>query len=104
MPKFNELNARAYGRNGGLTTVARHGRAHMAKIGAQGFAATVAKHYGGDRQRYLQVLQRRGLLALCDKELDLIISQPPRPMLFGPYRQMRLDEAEPSPWHIPFPF
>lgn len=44
---------------GGKTTVERHGREHMREIGAKGFAATVARHYQGDKDSYLKHLRRR---------------------------------------------
>jgi general stress protein YciG len=47
------------GSKGGKTTVAKHGREHMAEIGAKGFATTVARHYGGDAAEYLRVQRRR---------------------------------------------
>jgi hypothetical protein len=61
MPRFTPENAATHGRKGGMTTVQRHGRAHMQRIGKLGFAATVAKHYGGNRTTYLHMLQRKGL-------------------------------------------
>ena len=64
MPKFTPETAAAAGRRGGLATVARHGREHMAKIGARGFARTVERHWGGDRKRFLEYLQRLGLAAI----------------------------------------
>jgi hypothetical protein len=49
----------AAGSKGGKQTVAKHGREHMAEIGAIGFAATVNRHYGGDAAEYLRVQRRR---------------------------------------------
>jgi hypothetical protein len=42
------------GAAGGRATVKKHGKAHMAAIGAKSFAATVARHYAGDREEYLR--------------------------------------------------
>jgi general stress protein YciG len=87
MPRFTTETAAAMGRKGGQATMARHGRAHMARIGARGFAATVRKHYGGDRQRYLEVLRERGLLAAADREFVLMLNL---------YRAHRPDLLEPT--------
>jgi hypothetical protein len=48
------------GRRGGLTTAARHGRKHMAAIGARGFAAYAARHHGGNRAAARRVLRLDG--------------------------------------------
>jgi hypothetical protein len=42
---------------GGKSTVERHGVEHMKAIGSKGFAATVARHWQGDKQGYLQHLR-----------------------------------------------
>ncbi len=60
--KFTSQTAREAGRKGGLTTVKRHGRAHMAVIGRKGFHALVRKHYGGDYRLCLNTLISRGLM------------------------------------------
>jgi hypothetical protein len=64
MMPFNRENAAAHGRKGGQTTVQRHGRAHMQRIGRAGFRATVQRHYAGDARAYLNRLIALGLAAL----------------------------------------
>jgi hypothetical protein len=64
MPRFTPENAATHGRKGGMTTVQRHGRAHMQRIGKQGFQATVQRHYAGDARAYVNKLIERGLAAL----------------------------------------
>jgi hypothetical protein len=53
------------GRRGGKATVARHGREHMARIGALGFAALARRlgYAGGARKGAVAFLQRSGRLA-----------------------------------------
>ena len=61
--KSGTEHLRTLGRKGGAATVARHGRAHMQRIGRRGFAVTVEQHVGGDRERAINTLIHRGLLA-----------------------------------------
>jgi hypothetical protein len=49
----------AAGSKEGRTTVERHGVQHMREIGAKGFAATVARHWQGDRAAYRDYLGLR---------------------------------------------
>lgn len=63
MAKFTTETAAAFGQRGGKTTVKRHGSAHMSKIGKLGFAATVQKHWKGDRAACLRRLKELGLMA-----------------------------------------
>lgn len=42
----------------------RHGAQPMAAIGKKGFQATVVRHWRGDRRRYLQFLQAKGLIVI----------------------------------------
>lgn len=37
----------------------RHGKPHMAQIGARGFETTVNRHFGGDKAEYLRYLHGR---------------------------------------------
>ena len=85
MPRFTKDSAAAMGRKGGLATFQRHGRDHMARIGANGFAATVRKHWNGDRAAYVAHLRERGLLATADREFVLMLDL---------YRQHRPDLLE----------
>jgi general stress protein YciG len=64
MSRFTPDNAATHGRKGGQRTAERHGRAHYQRIGKLGFAATVAKHHGGNRKAYLEHLQRKALIAI----------------------------------------
>ena len=61
---FTPQPAPVAGKKGGQMTVQRHGAQHMAAIGKKGFAATVAKHWRGERVRYLRFLQTKGLVAI----------------------------------------
>lgn len=63
MPRFTTATARALGRKGGQATVARHGRAHMQRIGRRGFHAMVRRRYGGDYRLAINTLIARGLMA-----------------------------------------
>ena len=58
-----QTRMRELGRRGGLATVARHGRAHMATIGRLGFQATMDRHWNGDRKAAVRRLQELGLMA-----------------------------------------
>jgi hypothetical protein len=64
----------ARGSKGGRTTFERYGPRHMAEIGARGFAATVARHWQGDRQGCLDWLRARAhekrIDAFVDRELQ----------------------------------
>jgi hypothetical protein len=51
------------GQKGGRTTVERHGREHMSKIGKRGFAVIVQKYWNGDRDAYCRRLKELGLMA-----------------------------------------
>jgi hypothetical protein len=62
--RFTARNAARFGRKGGASTFARHGRAHMKEIGRRRFTATCERRFGGDRRAMLNDLIRRGLAAL----------------------------------------
>lgn len=51
------------GRKGGMATFRKYGANHMRRIGKVGFAATVAKHWNGDRQACIRRLIELGLMA-----------------------------------------
>lgn len=61
---FTADTAKAMGRLGGRSTVARHGKAHMQAIGRKGFAALAGRRgfMGGSRLGTLQWLLGRGKL------------------------------------------
>ena len=63
MPKFTKENAAFMGQKGGRATAARHGHAHMSKIGARGFWETVKRHWDGDAKAYVNYLIALGLAA-----------------------------------------
>lgn len=63
MAKFTPDTAATFGKRGGSTTVKRHGRAHMSKIGKLGFDAMVQKYWNGDRAACLRRLKELGLMA-----------------------------------------
>ena len=48
---------------GGKVTFIRYGRPHMQAIGRRGFAATVERHWSGDRQAFVRRLHELGLMA-----------------------------------------
>ena len=50
------------GRLGGLATVARHGKAHMSKIGKAGFRRLCTRFPANSRRRALEFLNARGTL------------------------------------------
>ena len=83
MAKFTTDTAAQFGQRGGTTTVQRHGRAHMSKIGKAGFEATVHKHWNGNREACLRRLKELGLMA-----------QDPIPQNGAWQREQRPDE----PW------
>ena len=56
---------------GGKTTVERHGKPHMAAIGAKGFAATVAKHHQGDKLEYLTQQRKRANQAVIEGLIEI---------------------------------
>ena len=60
---FTSQTASEAGRKGGLTTVERHGRNHMRKIGRHGFHAMVKKVFDGDYRKAINYLINRGLIA-----------------------------------------
>src|SRR5262249_39649327 len=53
------MDRRLAGARGGKQTLAKYGRGYMAEIGARGFAATVARHWQGDKASYLRFLRDR---------------------------------------------
>jgi hypothetical protein len=80
MPKFTSATAASFGQRGGQTTVKRHGRAHMSKIGKAGFEATVQKHWQGNREAFLRRLKELGLMAQDPAEWNQAWSgKPQRP-------------------------
>src|SRR5438270_1019044 len=60
------MSMRERGRLGGLATLARYGRRHMAEIGKRGFETTVARHWQGDRLAYRDFLHARNWNMLSD--------------------------------------
>ena len=52
-----------------------YGRKHFKAIGAKGFAATVARHWGGDRLAFREYLSRKGWEAVIDAMTDLMLSR-----------------------------
>jgi general stress protein YciG len=69
------LDRQEAGARGGRETFRRHGRKHMQEIGAKGFAATVARHWQGDRKGYLEFLLARGWNRLADSFADREIAR-----------------------------
>lgn len=63
MAKFTTTTAKTFGKRGGDKTVTRYGKVHMSEIGKRGFAATVRKHWKGDREAFLRRLKELGLMA-----------------------------------------
>lgn len=61
---FTSANAAQHGRAGGLTTLERHGREHMQRIGRAGFWRTCERHYGGNPRDMVNALINRGLAAI----------------------------------------
>jgi hypothetical protein len=61
--KYGVDYMRTLGCKGGRTTSQRHGRAHMQQLGRKGFAVMVERHFGGDRERAINTLIHRGLMA-----------------------------------------
>lgn len=53
---FTKANAAKHGSKGGRTTVKRHGRDHMSRIGRKGYEAVIDKHFDGDESAYYQYL------------------------------------------------
>ena len=61
---------RSISSKGGRTTVQRHGKTHMAEIGARGFETTVNRHWGGDRASYLKYLRERANESVMEGFVD----------------------------------
>lgn len=68
------MTCREAGRKGGMATVRKHGRAHMATIGAKGFLATCARHWQGDRRGFARWLHARAALAVADALADVALA------------------------------
>lgn len=58
------------GSAGGRETFRRYGSKHMAEIGKKGFAATVARHWQGDRAAYRNYLGLRKHEAQIESFVD----------------------------------
>lgn len=56
-----ERDYAAMGRKGGLTTAAKHGPGHMAKIGALGFASYASAYAGGNKAMARRMLGLDGI-------------------------------------------
>jgi hypothetical protein len=63
MAKFTSATAALFGSKGGKTTVTRHGRTHMQRIGKRGFWATVHRHWNGDARAFVNYRILLGLAA-----------------------------------------
>lgn len=63
------------GSAGGRGTLSRHGREHFAEIGRRGFAATVARHFGGSKEEYMKALHNRAWEKVTAGFVDRLIAQ-----------------------------
>src|SRR5690349_11248524 len=63
MARFTPQTAREMGRRGGQRTYARHGAAHMSRIGVRGFWTTVTRHWEGNPRAFVNYLISVGLAA-----------------------------------------
>lgn len=66
MAQDQRKKMRDLGRRGGRACVKRHGRHHMAAIGARGFATTLAKHWQGDKPGMVAWLHERAAVSVAD--------------------------------------
>lgn len=57
---FNRDNASKCGKKGGRTTVRKHGRQHMSKIGRKGFEQTTNLYFGGDENAHKEYMAEMG--------------------------------------------
>jgi hypothetical protein len=60
---MDRAEAARRGRLGGQATVKKYGIEHMRNLGRAGFAATAARHFGGDRAALCDWLSCAGLAA-----------------------------------------
>jgi hypothetical protein len=67
---FTKLTAATMGSRGGFRTV----RKHMKTIAAKGFAATVARHWSGDRKSYTAWLRDHARFALVEAAASVLIN------------------------------
>jgi general stress protein YciG len=74
MIRFSREIAAKYGRQGGRSCFRRHGRRHMAEIGAKGFEATVARHWQGDRQSYAAWLREHARFAMVEAAAEVLLA------------------------------
>jgi hypothetical protein len=70
---FTKSTAATMGSRGGFRTVRKHGRKHMKTIAAKGFAATVARHWSGDRKSYTAWLRDHARFALVEAAASVLL-------------------------------